>query len=503
MFPLVLHYIIWTLTAALYAPVFWQLYHSRWEMIDYTHAYFILPVALWLAWRSRAELHRHCEGGARSNPKSTILSLPLLLLGLFMLIFGWRRDYLLISTLSLIPVLFGLTGYLYGPRVCRALAFPILYLLLLVPPPLGILDSITIPMRYGISIATETILKTFHYPITRDGLLFSLGGHEMYMGAPCSGFRSLITMLSLGLTYAYVIHGSLRKKLILVGSIVPLALLGNLIRIVSVCLVTYYFGETTGARYHDTSGFVIFLILITGLLGIEKLLENNLIRHCEERSDEAIPSNNKTNYRPGLLITILLITTAVAAFAIPKPKYTSPDILSKLSIPTPDTWTGKDISSEFNLNVQRDNFISRIFARSYTLANGPSLTFLILDAGNFHNPKVCLGGSGFSATELPDTAFTIKNHTLKTHAVFFEKKGESYLVIYWITINKEPVDWARQKWLELRYALFNKEKTGLMMRIDIPVPRESIPSAISFAQKFLNNISTQMPEEQAEYVFGK
>ena len=100
-----------------------------------------------------------------------------------------------------------------------------------------------------------------------------LGGHEIFMGAPCSGFRSLITMFSLALAYVYFIKIRLRNKIILVVSVIPLALLGNLIRVTGLCLVTYKFGEEAGHKFHDTSGLVIFVVLILGLLGIESLLE--------------------------------------------------------------------------------------------------------------------------------------------------------------------------------------------------------------------------------------
>ncbi len=268
-----MNYLIWLGVALLYSPVFKQLYQARWDTIDYTHAYFILPVSIWLAWRKRKELAPIISRPSSHAPRpSTIAFFSLLILSLLMFIFGWRQEYLLISTLSLIPLLLGLTGYLYGPQISRLLLFPILYLLLLVPPPLGVLDSITLPMRYGISVITAGILQFFHYPITRDGLLLSIGNHEIYMGAPCSGFRSLITMISLGLVYAYINQGTFQKRLILTASIVPLALLGNLVRVLGMCLVTFYLGEESGKKYHDASGFVIFLILIAGLIGLETFL---------------------------------------------------------------------------------------------------------------------------------------------------------------------------------------------------------------------------------------
>ena len=136
----------WILLSILYSPVLFQLYRSRWENIDYTHAYFILPASLLLAWLKRKQLQGLSSGAGAPCPPQY---LALLILGLAMYIFGWRKDYLFISALSLIPALFGLTAYLYGPQIASTLRFPIFYLLLLVPPPLGILDAITLPMRYN------------------------------------------------------------------------------------------------------------------------------------------------------------------------------------------------------------------------------------------------------------------------------------------------------------------------------------------------------------------
>jgi len=267
-----MNYIIWILTVILYFPAFRQLYGSRWENIDYTHAYFILPISIWLAWRERAKLKELVRLPPTPYTLHPTPSLLLIVLSLLIFIFGWRWDYLSISTLSLIPLLYGLIIYLYGMAAAKALSFPILYLLLLVPPPLGVLDNITLPMRHGISVITEHILMACGYPITRDGLLLLLGGHEIYMGAPCSGFRSLITMISLGIVYTYISKGTRATKVILLSSIIPFALLGNLIRVLGICLVTFYLGAASGQKFHDISGFVIFIVLIIGMIGLESFL---------------------------------------------------------------------------------------------------------------------------------------------------------------------------------------------------------------------------------------
>ncbi len=257
--------------AGLYIPVFTTLYRFRWETIDYTHAYFILPLSLYLLWRNR---HKYPPLAENFPVSKDFWPLFWLVSGLSLFIFAWKQDYLFLSTLSLIPVLCGLTYYFYGKKVFQAAIFPIFYLLFLVPPPLGILDEITVPMRYGVSIVAVFLLKMLGYPASREGLMLSIGPQDVFMGPACSGFRSLITLASLASAYIYLSKGSLSKKMGMIAAIVPLAFLGNLTRVVSVCVVTYYLGESKGQYFfHDMSGFVMFGVMVGGLFAIETFFE--------------------------------------------------------------------------------------------------------------------------------------------------------------------------------------------------------------------------------------
>lgn len=267
-----IYYLPWTLLAFLFSPIFYQLYSSRWEKIDYTHAYFILPFSLWILWKERATLKKHFDPSKLKG--SDAFGLLPFAFGILMFIFGWRQEYLFVSTLSLLLIVWGMTQFLYGNDVLRRVRFPMLYLLFLIPPPTGILDKITIPMRYAISQATEVILGLGRYPIDRQGLLLTIGGNDIFMGAPCSGFRSLITMIALAVAYVYFVKGDTWKKTLLIISALPFALFGNLVRVISLCLVSFYFGkEAAEGTYHDLSGAVIFLIMIICLMGFENLLD--------------------------------------------------------------------------------------------------------------------------------------------------------------------------------------------------------------------------------------
>jgi len=262
----------WLLFVILYIPIFIQLYALRWQEIDYTHAYFILPVAIWLVWRRRDSIIPISS----TKPSSTVFSLLLLIFGLLLYLLGWRQDYLFISTFSIIPVSLGLILYFYGKKTAQALLFPCLYLLLLIPPPLGILDSITLPLRYGVAISADIILKIFSIPILREGLLLSINGNEIYMGAPCSGLRSLVTMLALGLVYIHLIPLSFKSKIQLSLAIIPLALLGNLLRILATCLTIYFLGpKIAEGRIHMITGLIIFTMMLACFVSFEKHLEEN------------------------------------------------------------------------------------------------------------------------------------------------------------------------------------------------------------------------------------
>lgn len=207
-----------------------------------------------------------------------------------------------------------------------------------------------------------------------------------------------------------------------------------------------------------------------------------------------------------LYITILLLlATILICFALPKPKYESLDIIGMLDIPTSlRDWRSKDMALELNLEGDdRYKFISNVFARLYGTRDGESLLVLILDAGNFHHPKVCFGSSGFKMRELDDTEFSIGNRTFKAKTLLARKGSGGFVVIYWMVINKQRVGWTEQKFQQLWYQLFNKEKIGVMGRLDIPIQGDNTQLAINLAQKFIHDLSRSVPEDDAEYMFGK
>ena len=204
-----------------------------------------------------------------------------------------------------------------------------------------------------------------------------------------------------------------------------------------------------------------------------------------------------------LLILFLFIATAFASFALPKPKYESPDILSRLEIPYRiGPWQGKDILQELNLNDDRFRFVNKIFAREYSRPDGARLILLILDAGNFHNPKVCYGSSGYQIRDLNNVEFALAKRTLQAPALYAQKGSEGLLITYWLCIDKKITGWAGQKFSEFWRSLFNKKRTGLMVRLDVPITAGNINYSLQSAQDFVTQLFSSLPPSSSAYLFG-
>jgi len=208
------------------------------------------------------------------------------------------------------------------------------------------------------------------------------------------------------------------------------------------------------------------------------------------------------------IVGLFLVLCVSVVYFTPRAKYAGKAIAAEVldSIPKDGRhWQGRDIEDIGNdLESEVYSFISRVFARQYVSKASPeqSVFLIVLDAGNFHYPKVCFQGAGFISEELPQRELNLPGGKLKAHLMLSKKKNEQLLSIYWICIDKEIVPtWAQQKIKQLYYSLFNKERVGLMVRIDIAVTG-NIDKSVEIAQAFLNDIYQATPPQYRDYIFS-
>ena len=107
-----------------------------------------------------------------------------------------------------------------------------------------------------------------------------MNGNPFNVGLPCSGMHSLISLLALAAVLAYVLTGSWPKKVTLFISTIPIAIVANSMRIVSLLLVANYYGieaADTDAPFHSISSVLLFLVALIALILLSRALGLSLL----------------------------------------------------------------------------------------------------------------------------------------------------------------------------------------------------------------------------------
>lgn len=192
-----------------------------------------------------------------------------------MYILGRSQDILTLDIGSQIPVLAGLLLIIRGAATLRALWFPLFFILFMIPLPGFFIDAVTMPMKIAVSYVAEHVLYWFDYPIARSGVILQIGQYQLLVADACAGMHTLISLEALGLLYLNIVrHDSLFRNITLAILIIPISFTANVIRVMVLTLVTYYFGDEAGQGFvHGFAGMVLFIVALTLIMSVDSLLQ--------------------------------------------------------------------------------------------------------------------------------------------------------------------------------------------------------------------------------------
>jgi exosortase len=246
---------------------------STWtEEADYAHGY-IFPFLI------AGLIIFHFKQLRVAVAKGTWLGLAVVFVGMVLYAAAYRTVQARVAVGALPIVLWGSALYLWGWKFARLLAFPLFFFWLAIPVPFfqqattGLQSLATSLAHYGAGLCgVETIVQgTDILPLHGDWAPLSIAGG-------CSGIRSLMALLMISAAWAYVANIALWKKAILFLAAVPLAILGNALRVTSIFVIAEY-GDDKWARetWHDWSGLLLFYpISMFLLLCLHTVLEGGL-----------------------------------------------------------------------------------------------------------------------------------------------------------------------------------------------------------------------------------
>ena len=218
---------------------------------NYSHGFLIVPIAVFFLWERRARL-----AGLASRPSHVGLMVVLASLAVFAV--GHLGAELFLARISMIGVLAGVVVYLLGWAHLRTVSFPLLFLLLMIPLPSIVFNQITFPLQLLASHAGETALSATGIPVLREGNIIILPHTSLEVAEACSGIRSLMTLLALGVVYGYFTDRRRWARALIALATIPVAVVANALRVAGTGFLAHSYGPAAAEGFfHEFSGWLV------------------------------------------------------------------------------------------------------------------------------------------------------------------------------------------------------------------------------------------------------
>ena len=245
---------ITVIAAAILCLVYWPALRwmvNSWISSDYYSHGFLVPfVSAFFIWTKREQLKNR-------EPSFTGIFWFVLAIALYISGLLWQIRFL--GVLSIISLIVGLVYYIWGIRIARALAFPLVFLLFLVP--FRFIEDLAYSLQ-GISVHWAAwIAKIIGLPIITSGAEIHMGSTTFTVGIVCSGINTLVALMALSAVYAYILKGAPARRWGLFIIAFPIAIGANILRIASIIVVAYFVDVNTATGwYHDISSPLFFFL---------------------------------------------------------------------------------------------------------------------------------------------------------------------------------------------------------------------------------------------------
>lgn len=263
----------WAGTAALvllvgfaYKDILIALVRDWWTDPDFSHGFFVPAISAYLVWQRK-------QAVARLPLKPSWWGLAVMLGAVGILLVGIFGAEQFLARSSFIFLLAGMVIFFMGWAQFRALIFPWAFLFLMVPVPSILMNEITLPLQFVASDLASTLLRLVGVPVLREGNVIQLPTMSLEVVEACSGIRSLVSLITLAIVYAYLLEKNKVIRVLLVISAVPIAIAANGLRIMGTGLTGIYWSpDKAEGFFHEFSGWVIFLLSLTMLFGLHQLM---------------------------------------------------------------------------------------------------------------------------------------------------------------------------------------------------------------------------------------
>jgi exosortase len=262
--------VILGLVAVLFYSTFAWLVYNWMNNSYYSHGFLVPLISGFFLWRSR-------DAFGKDNREPSSLGLIVLGISLVMYLVAqvWQAYHF--SALALILLLAGLTLYFLGEKATRLAAFPLVFLLFMIPLPF--INRLSPAMESFTTRVSTAGVRLLGIPAANMGSQIQLPNSSFTVGAACSGLNSVVALATLVVIFIYILEGPRLAKVILLVVAIPIAIAANIFRVSSILVIAHFFGAEAGMTYfHDYSSPVLFLLAFVLLILASRLLGCSEIR---------------------------------------------------------------------------------------------------------------------------------------------------------------------------------------------------------------------------------
>jgi exosortase len=248
----------------LYRSTVARLVSQWWNDPNFSHGFFVPLFSGFVLWQERGRL-------ARLVPRPSWSGLAVLASALCLLILGQMGAELFLARSSLLLLLAGFVILFLGWTFFRAVSFPWVFLLLMIPIPAIIFNQITFPLQLLASKVAAGALSVHLFgapivPVFREGNVMHLPSMDLAVAEACSGIRSLMSLVTLAIIYGYSMEKRLWVRCVLAVASVPIAVVANSVRIIGTgLLVQYWDADKAEGYFHASWGWIIFVVSLVML----------------------------------------------------------------------------------------------------------------------------------------------------------------------------------------------------------------------------------------------
>ena len=156
----------------------------------------------------------------------------------------------------------------------RLALFPIFFLIFTVPLPGPLVAAVTGPLKAGVSFVASELLFALGYPVSRAGVILTVGPYLILVADACAGLTSMFSLEAVGLLYLNVVkHPSAARNALLAALVIPIAFIANVIRVLVLVLVTYHLGDAAGRGFlHGFAGMLLFVLALILIFATDQLI---------------------------------------------------------------------------------------------------------------------------------------------------------------------------------------------------------------------------------------